>query len=164
MLLDPTFNCHIYLSIRKDYVSYCDNHDGMKPEKIVMKTKIYDILDEIDIFGKDDVLSLWDIPVVQDDTIDTAWKFVGAPELRHHKCSFCGIVNSVNVSWHKLDDGFLCEDCYRMAHMGLEVDFVARGTRVEKHNKYMKYRLDKNYLKYYENYLFNTPVKSAYDD
>ena len=101
---------------------------------------------------------------ISNEVADGDFMLMGAPELRHHKCSFCGIVNGVDVPWHKLDDEFLCESCYRMAHMGLEVDFVARDTAVEKHNKYMKYRLKKNYLKYYENYLFNTAVKSAYDD
>ena len=112
MLLDPTFNCHIYLSIRKDYVSYCDNHGGMKPEKIVMKTKIYNILDEIDIFEKDDVLSLWGIPAIRDDTIDTAWKFVGAPVLEHKKCMLCGIVVGRKVHGHSLDGKWVCEHCY----------------------------------------------------
>lgn len=86
------------------------------------------------------------------------------PKLKHHKCSFCGWVDGVDKPWHTLDDGFLCESCYRVAHMGLEVDFVVRDIRVEKHNRTVKRGLGKKYLKYYGNYLFNTPIKSAYDD
>ena len=151
MLLDPTFNCHIYLSIRKDYVSYCDSHGEMKPEKIVMKTKIYDILDEIDIFGKDDVLSLWDIPVIQDDTIDTAWKFVGAPVLEHKKCMLCGFVTGKRASGHNLDGHWVCEHCY---------DRV-RGTIDEKwqkivfeNNERVAKNVSKEYFEGYKDLLF----------
>lgn len=37
---------------------------------------------------------LWDIPVVQDDTIDTAWKLV----LEHKKCVLCGFVAGRKVA------------------------------------------------------------------
>lgn len=85
-------------------------------------------------------------------------------ELKHHKCSFCGWVDSIDKPWHTLDDGFLCESCYRGAKMGLEVDFVEREKKVRKHNRDVKSELDGVYLKYYGDYLFNTPVKSIYDD
>ena len=149
-------------------VNFYRSHNYWWPDEIVMSQNTMDKLkQEIRDRGfchwKGDKFNR--VPLKVSDTVaDGNYVLIGAPELRHRKCSFCGIVNSVNVPWHKLDDGFLCEDCYRAAHMGLEVDFVARDARVEKHNKYMKYRLDKSYLKYYENYLFNTPVKSAYDD
>lgn len=149
-------------------VNFYRSHNYWWPTEIVMSQNTMDKLkQEICDRGFCD----WEenkfnhVPLRTSDAVaDDDFILMGAPELRHHKCSFCGIVNGVDVPWHKLDDGFLCENCYRMAHMGLEVDFVAREARVEKHNKYMKYRLKKNYLKYYENYLFNTAVKSAYDD
>ena len=152
----------------KQIVNFYRSHNYWWPDEIVMSQNTMDKLKQemrskgfYDWKGnKFNYVSL----KISNEVEDDKFVLVGAPELRHRKCSFCGIVNSVNVPWHKLDDGFLCEDCYRAAHMGLEVDFVARDTRVEKHNKYMKYCLDKKYLKYYENYLFNTPVKSAYDD
>lgn len=149
-------------------VDFYRSHDYWWPDEIVMSQNTMDKLkQEIHSRG----FCNWKggkfnyIPLKVSDTVaDDNFVLVGAPELRHHKCSFCGIVNSVNAPWHKLDDGFLCEGCYRMAHMGLEVDFMARDARVEKHNRAVKNGLGKKYLKYYENYLFNTPVKSAYDD
>ena len=152
----------------KQIVDFYRSHNYWWPDEIVMSQNTMDKLkQEIRSRGfchwKGDKFNR--VPLKVSDTVaDDNFVLVGAPELRHRKCSFCGIVNSVNVPWHKLDDGFLCESCYRVAHMGLEVDFVARDAKVEKHNRAVKNGLGKNYLKYYENYLFNTPVKSVYDD
>ena len=149
-------------------VNFYRSHNYWWPDEIVMSQNTMDklkqeICDRGFCHWKGDKFNC--VPLKVSDTVaDDNFVLIGAPELMHRKCSFCGIVNSVNVPWHKLDDGILCEDCYSMAHMGLEVDFVARDARVEKHNRAVKNRLEKRYLKYYENYLFNTPVKSAYDD
>ena len=152
----------------KQIVDFYRSHNYWWPDEIVMSQNTMDklkqeIRDKGFCHWKGDKFNR--VPLKVFDTVaDDKFVLIGAPELMHRKCSFCGIVNSVNVPWHKLDDGFLCESCYRVAHMGLEVDFVARDAKVEKHNRAVKNGLGKKYLKYYENYLFNTPVKSAYDD
>ena len=152
----------------KQIVDFYRSHNYWWPDEIVMSQNTMDrlkqeIRDKGFCHWKGDKFNR--VPLKVFDTVaDDKFVLIGAPELMHRKCSFCGIVNSVNVPWHKLDDGFLCEDCYQVAHMGLEVDFVARDAKVEKHNRAVKNGLGKKYLKYYENYLFNTPVKSAYDD
>lgn len=86
------------------------------------------------------------------------------PELKHHKCLFCGWVDDTDKPWHTLDDGFLCESCYWTAKLGLKVDFVMQEKRMKAHNKNIKKELDEDYLKCYGKYLFDTPVKSAYDE
>lgn len=86
------------------------------------------------------------------------------PKLKHHRCSFCGWVDGADKPWHTLDDEFLCESCYWTAKLGLKVDFVMQEKRMKAHNKNIKKELDEDYLKCYGKYLFDTSVKSAYDD
>lgn len=156
MLLDPTFNYYVYLSIRKDYVFYCDNHGGMKPEKIVMKTKVYDIFKEL--FEKDDILSFWDIPVVKDDTINTAWKFVGAPVLEHKKCMLCGIVVGKKVRGHNLDESWVCEHCYDRITRNMGMMDNKWQKIVRDNNKRVAQNMDKEYFENYKNLLFGDAI------
>ena len=149
-------------------INFYRTHNYWWPTEIIMSQNSMDglkqeIRDRGFCYWKGDKFN--HVPLKVSNAIaDDDFVLAGAPELKHHKCSFCGLVDGVEKQWHRLDDGFLCESCYRVAHMGLEVDFVAHGIKVEKHNRAVKNGLGKNYLKYYENYLFNTAVKSAYDD
>ena len=149
-------------------IDFYRSHNYLWPQNVVMSQTTMDELEkEIHSLGyfywKKDKFN--HVPLTIDDNVaDGDFRIAGAPELEHCKCRFCGRVDKTDAQWHRLDDGFLCESCYRTALMGLEVDFAARAARVEKHNRAVKSGLGKIYLKYYGDYLFNTAVKSAYDN
>lgn len=46
---------------------------------------------------------------VSNAVADDDFVLIGAPESKHHKCSFCDLVDGTEKQWHRLDDGFLCE-------------------------------------------------------
>lgn len=92
---------------------YLKDHGNLKPESIHVHSQRWDdIVREMESSGYEWDGFLWDIPVIQDDTIDTAWKFVGAPVLEHKKCMLCGFVAGKRVSGHSLDGKWVCEHCY----------------------------------------------------
>ena len=97
---------------------------------------------------------LWDIPVVQDDTIDTAWKFVGAPVLEHKKCMLCGIVVGRKISGHSLDGKWVCEHCYDrvMCNRGT-IDERWQKIVFENNEKVAK-NMSKEYFESYKDLLF----------
>lgn len=70
-------------------------HGDLKPEAIhIHSQKWDDVVREMELSGHEWNGFLWDIPVVQDDTIDTAWKLV----LEHKKCMLCGFVAGRKVA------------------------------------------------------------------
>ena len=92
---------------------YFKDHGNLKPESIHVHSQRWDdIVREMESLGYEWDGFLWDIPVIQDDTIDTAWKFIGAPVLEHKKCMLCGFVAGKRVSGHNLDGHWICEHCY----------------------------------------------------
>lgn len=84
---------------------YLRDHGDLEPEAIHIHSQRWDdVVREIEASEHEWDGFLWGIPV----TIDTAWKFVGAPVLEHKKCMLCGFVAGRN----SLDGKWVCEHCY----------------------------------------------------
>lgn len=123
-------------------------HGDLKPEAIhIHSQKWDDVVREMESSGHKWNGFLWDIPVVQDDTIDTAWKLV----LEHKKCMLCGFVAGRKASGHSLDGKWVCEHCY---------DRV-RGTIDERwqkivfeNNEKVAKNMSKEYFESYKDLLF----------
>lgn len=80
-------------SIKRHLDMYYRDHDNTYPKIILIHPDIWeDVICEVGLMGNTWDGYLWDILAVKDNTIDTAWKFVGAPVLEHKKCMLYGIV------------------------------------------------------------------------
>lgn len=77
----------------------------------------------------------------------------GAPELEHEVCAFCGIVHEKSAEWHRVDDNVVCKGCYEDIMIKVDVD-LPDAFEIWKHNEGIRKKLNKRYLSYYGNYLF----------
>ena len=134
---------------------YLKDHGNLKPESIHVHSQRWDdVVREMESSGDEWDGFLWDIPVIQDDTIDTAWNFIGAPVLEHKKCMLCGIVVGRKVHGHSLDEKWVCEHCYDRV-------MCNRGTMDERwqkivfeNNEKIAKNMSKEYFESYKDLLF----------
>lgn len=134
---------------------YLNDHGNLDPKAIHIHPQRWnDIVREMESSGHKWNNTLWGIPVAKDDTINTAWKFVGAPVLEHKKCMLCGIVVGKKVRGHNLDESWVCEHCYdRITHnMGIINEQWQKIVR--ENNERVAQAMDKNYFKAYKEMLF----------
>lgn len=134
---------------------YLKDHGNLKPESIHVHSQRWDdIVREMESSGYEWDGFLWDIPVIQDDTIDTAWKFIGAPVLEHKKCMLCGIVVGRKVHGHSLDEKWVCEHCYDrvMSNRGT-IDERWQKIVFENNERVAK-NMSKEYFESYKDLLF----------
>lgn len=134
---------------------YLKDHGNLKPESIHVHSQRWDdIVREMESSGYEWDGFLWDIPVIQDDTIDTAWKFIGAPVLEHKKCMLCGIVVGRKASGHSLDGKWVCEHCYDRITCNRGTIDERRQKIVFENNERVAKNMDKEYFESYKDLLF----------
>lgn len=103
----------IITAIDNAVLRFSDTHGGLYPDAILIHPDIWnEVVHSVKLSGNEWTGSLWNIPVIQDNTIDTAWKLIGAPALEHKKCMLCGIVVGKKVRGHEIDGNWMCEHCY----------------------------------------------------
>lgn len=98
--------------------------------------------------------TLWDIPVVKDDEIDTVWEFVGASALKHKKCILCGIVVGKKVRGYNLNGKWVCEHCYDRITRNMGVIDEQWQKIVRESNENVAQAMDRNYFECYKETLF----------
>lgn len=134
---------------------YIRDHGNLKPDAIhIHSQKWDDVVCETELSGHEWDDFLWGIPVVQDDTIDTAWKFVGTPVLEHKKCMLCGIVVSRKVHWHNLDGYGICKHCYKKIMHNKDVMDGKWQRTVFENNRRVAKSMNEEYFKNYKDLLF----------
>lgn len=151
------YNCITAIGATLDV--YIRDHGNLKPEAIhIHSQKWDDVMRETESSGHEWNDFLWDIPVVQDDTIDTAWKFVGAPVLEHKKCMLCGIVVGKRVSGHNLDEHWICEHCYEKIMYNKDVMDGKWQRTVFENNRRAAQSMNEEYFKNYKDLLFGDSI------
>lgn len=134
---------------------YLKNHGNLKPESIHVNSQRWDdIVREMESSGHEWDGFLWGIPVIQDNTIDTAGKFVGVPVLEHKKCMLCGIVVGRKVHGHSLDGKWVCEHCYDRVMCNRGTIDERRQKIVFENNERVAKSMSKEYFESYKDLLF----------
>ena len=147
--------CNCIAAIDRALDIYLRDHGDLKPEAIhIHSQKWDDVVREMELSGHEWNGFLWDIPVVQDDTIDTAWKFVGAPVLEHKKCMLCGIVVGRKVHGHSLDGKWVGEHCYDRVMCNRSAIDERWQKIVFENNERVAKSMSKEYFENYKDLLF----------
>lgn len=134
---------------------YYRDHGNTYPEIILIHPDIWDdVIREAGLMGDTWNGYLWDVLAIKDGTIDTAWKFIGAPELEHKKCMLCGLVVGKKVRGHNLDGKWMCEHCYDRITCNRGVMNEQWQKIVRENNERVAQAMDKNYFKAYKEMLF----------
>lgn len=138
-------------AIKRHLDMYYRDHGNTYPEIILIHPDIWeDVIREVGLMGNTWDGYLWNVLAVKDNTIDTAWKFVGAPVLEHKKCILCGIV----VHGHNLDGKWACEHCYDRITRNMGIMNEQWQKIVRESNERVAQAMDKNYFEAYKEILF----------